>query len=233
MKQWRQTLSRVDLFSGLGDRDRAALLDGAEEQEAKKKDLLCTSNAPADRFFVLVNGAVKTMHRKDGSTTLLMDFIKPVDVIGEDAILLSGDYGLDAVPIENCTAICIPSENLKRVMDAQPRLARAMAARSAIRARAYRERLYQMAAIPVPVRLAGAIHHLARNFGKKEKNGTVISIKVTHQDFADYVGAARETVTLFLSRFRKQGLITMEVRKIIVPDMKRLKKAATNPGSTG
>lgn len=226
MKEWQEIISRVDVFSGLGNKEKEGLLLNAEEKEIKRKELICNAHSAADHMYVITRGVAKTVRNGDDSQRLLVDFLKPGDVLGEEAVLLSGEYELDIIPVENCSVLCIPVENVRKILESQPRMGKAIAALSATRARAYRERLYMMTAVPVQARLAASLHMLARRFGKKDKQGTLISMRITHQDLADYIGAARETITLFLSRFKKQGLIVMNVRKIIVPDLKALKKAA-------
>jgi len=224
MKEWHDVLSKVDVFFGLSQKERETLLSKAQEQEVKRKQLLFSRNTPATSLYVITNGALKTIQDVNEDKRLLVDFLKPGDVLGEDGVLLAGEYETDAAPFDNSTVLAIPAAEVRKVMDSQPRLGKALAAMSAAKARSYRERLFAMTACPVPVRLAQTLHMLARAFGKKEKRGTMIALRVTHQDLADYIGASRETVSLFISRFRKEGLITMNVRRIIVPDFKALKR---------
>jgi len=226
IKEWHDLISRMDVFSGLSAKEREAFLSQAQEKEIKRKDVLISARSPASHLYVITAGAIKMVRSGNHGQSLLVDFLKTGDILGEESMLLSGEYELNAVPFDSVTVLCIPADNIRRILDGQPRLGRALSALCLSRARSYRERLYEMTAVPVPVRLARALHMLARRFGKRDRRGTMIALRVTHQDLADYIGAARETVTLFLSQFKKDGLITMNVRKIIVPDLKALKKVA-------
>lgn len=223
MKEWQEFVSRVDIFFGLSAKERETMLASARKLEIKRKDALFSSNTLANNLYLIARGTLKTVQGNSHEPRLLVDFIKPGEVLGEESVLLSGEHGVDAVSLEAASVLAISAENVKKVMSAQPRLGHALAALSASRARAYRERLYLMTATNVPVRLAQALSMLARRFGRRDKQGTSIALRITHQDLADYIGASRETVSLFLSRFRKEGLIKMNVRRIIVPDLKALK----------
>jgi len=224
MKDWHKVLSKVDVFYGLSQKERETLLSKAQEQKLKWRQYLFHSNTPAKKLYVVTSGAFKTIQDGGEHKQLLVDFYKPGDVLGEEGVLLAGKHGTDAAPFDNSTVLAIPADEVRKVMDSQPRLGKALASLSAARARLYRERLWAMTSSPVPVRLAQTIHMLARTFGKKEKRGTMIALRVTHQDLADHIRAARETVSMLISRFRKEGLITMDVRRIIVPDFRALKK---------
>ncbi len=79
----------------------------------------------------------------------------------------------------------------------------------------------------VQERLALALITLARAFGRRDKHGTLINTRLTHQDLADYIGASRETVSLALGKMRKKKLIRMRVREFIVPEIKALRKFAS------
>lgn len=226
MREWQELLGRVELFSSLNPKERETLLNAAEEKEVHRRDSLFPAQTPGQFLYLITRGAVKTV-RTNGKANLLVDFYKPGDVLGEDCALLPGENDIAAMPFDTATVIKIPAENFSRVMETQPKLGRALAAMCASRARSFRERLYFMTAAPVPVRLASTLYQLAKNFGKRDREGVLIGIRVTHQDLADYIGASRETVTLFLSKFKQEGIIIMKVRKIIIPDLKALKKVGT------
>jgi CRP/FNR family transcriptional regulator, cyclic AMP receptor protein len=224
MNQWSDYINKIDIFSSLTDSERQGLLVSASERELKRPDVLFAGNAAATHLYVLTRGAVKLMRNGTDSQRLLVDFVKPGEVIGEECILISSHHDLSAVPLDSAGALCLPLENVKKTLEAQPRFARALATLCAGRARDLRERLFAMTTASVPARLGASLSDLARRFGKRDKRGILIPLRVTHQDLADHIGASRETVSLFISRFRRQGLITMNVRRIIVSDLKALKK---------
>ena len=224
MKEWQEFIARVDVFFGLSAKERETLLAGASKMDVKRRAALFSANTLANNLYVITRGTMKTVQGNSHDQQLLVDFLKPGEVLGEESVLLSGEHGVEAVSLESASVLCFPADGVKKMLTSQPRLGHALAALAASRARAYRERLYLMTATPVPVRLAQCLSMLVRRFGRRDKQGTMIALRITHQDLADYVGASRETVSLFLSRFRKDGLIVMNVRRIIVPDLKALKK---------
>jgi len=224
MKEWQDFISRADIFSGLTNKEKQQLLESARQKDLKRNDALFNASSPAESLCLIMRGSLKTMQGNSSHPKLLVDFMKKGDILGEESVLLSGEYDFDAIPFDSASVLCLPAENVKKILAAQPRLGNALAALAASRAREYRERLYLMSSAPVPERMALALFMLARRFGKKDKRGTMIDLRLTHQDLADYVGASRETVSMFLSGFRKKGLVAMNVRKFIIPDVKALKK---------
>lgn len=226
MNQWADYINNVDIFSCLAESERAGLLAHARERELKRPEPLFSDNAAATHLYVLTRGALKLMRNGESSQRLLVDFVKPGEVVGEENVLISSRHDFAAVPLDAAGVLCLPLDDVKTVLNGHPRFAHAMATLCAARARDFRERLYAMSTASVPVRLGSALSELARRFGKRDKRGTLIALRITHQDLADHIGASRETVSLFISRFRREGLITMNVRRIIIPDLKALKRIA-------
>jgi Crp-like helix-turn-helix domain len=52
--------------------------------------------------------------------------------------------------------------------------------------------------------------------GRGYGSGTRIALKLTHEDLANLIGTARETVTIQLHKFEELGLIRREGRTLIV-----------------
>jgi CRP/FNR family cyclic AMP-dependent transcriptional regulator len=57
---------------------------------------------------------------------------------------------------------------------------------------------------------------LSENFGEKSNEGTVLKIKLIHQDIADMTGLTRESVTRILDKWRRSGEIQILKNKFIL-----------------
>jgi CRP/FNR family transcriptional regulator len=56
---------------------------------------------------------------------------------------------------------------------------------------------------------------LAETVGEKTERGTILNIKLIHQDIADMTGLTRETVTRVLDKWRRSGEIRILSNKLI------------------
>lgn len=63
----------------------------------------------------------------------------------------------------------------------------------------------------------------AERFGDKNRKGILIRVPLTHQDIANLLGIARETVSIEMKKLQKMGLIDYERKYLIVKDFERLK----------
>jgi len=78
----------------------------------------------------------------------------------------------------------------------------------------------------VNAKLAELLLRLAAEYGVDDSRGTLVSLKITHQEMANLIGSTRETVSLTLSQFKRRGLIQTEGRKVILADREGLRALA-------
>ena len=60
---------------------------------------------------------------------------------------------------------------------------------------------------------------LASRFGKKKGTGIQIELPISHQDIANFVGVARETISIEMSELQKQGMITASYKHVFISDI--------------
>lgn len=73
-------------------------------------------------------------------------------------------------------------------------------------------------------KVASIILICAERFGIKAKQGIVIQIPLTHQDIANLIGVARETVSIEMENFKKKGLISHLRKYLVIKDIQKLKR---------
>jgi CRP-like cAMP-binding protein len=65
-------------------------------------------------------------------------------------------------------------------------------------------------------RLKKVLLQLCEEHGKETPKGTVIPLRLTHEDLANLIGTTRETVTTQMIRFRRMGLVKRQDRFLVV-----------------
>ncbi len=223
MKNLGDTLTRAGIFSSLSRKEIDTLIDASETIELDRKDILFNPGSTKNSIFLLISGGMKLCKMK-GDTNLILEIFRPGDIIGEEALFFPDHGDSQAMPLESASLIKINSKIVAKLLQDNPQFAEAWIELNASRCRAYRTKLENMVFMEVRARLAGALVKLARDFGRRDKQGTLIAVRLTHQDLADYIGASRETVSLTLGQMRKRKLIRMNVRQFIIPDIKALRK---------
>ena len=65
-------------------------------------------------------------------------------------------------------------------------------------------------------RLSKVLLRLCEEHGKETPTGTMIPLRLTHEDLANLIGTTRETVTTQMIRFRRMGLVKRQDRFLVV-----------------
>lgn len=65
-------------------------------------------------------------------------------------------------------------------------------------------------------RLADALLELGTKFGAEDARGQLLTLKLTHSDLAELVGASRQRITEQLSEFERTGMIVRDGRRLII-----------------
>lgn len=73
-------------------------------------------------------------------------------------------------------------------------------------------------------KVASIILICAERFGIKDKQDVVIQVPLTHQDIANLIGVARETVSIEMEQLQKKGLIRHQGKYLVVKNVQKLKR---------
>ena len=79
----------------------------------------------------------------------------------------------------------------------------------------------------VTSRIASFLYYIASRFGNKNNKTISIPIPLTHSLVAEFVGSARETVTLALNKLEDKKIIKLERGKITILDIQKLGKLSS------
>jgi CRP-like cAMP-binding protein len=75
----------------------------------------------------------------------------------------------------------------------------------------------------VSARLTTLLLSLGERFGETNGFGTLLGVRLTHQDLANMVASTREAVSKVMSEFQREGAIEVENRKIVLrPELMKI-----------
>src|SRR5699024_5024053 len=72
--------------------------------------------------------------------------------------------------------------------------------------------------------LYSTLIRMTNTYGVKREDGILIDIPLTNQELANYSGTSREAVNRMLSELKKQDILSIENKKIVIHNLRYLKK---------
>lgn len=219
----RETLRRSDLFGGLDDVALASLASGCTLVPFTRRRQIYGEKERPTALFVIASGRARVVRHDGDDRTLTVAYRGAREVIGETALLGGETYRDAATATDHGEAIRVP---LTLVLDLlkRPAFGTAMVKLMLERRLQAERRIESLLSRTVESRVAEFLLDAADRHGIPESRGTLIGVKYTHQEIADYVGSTRETVTLTLGDLKRRELILFDHRRVVIVDPTQLRR---------
>ena len=187
----------------------------------KRRVLFMTGDAGESVFFVL-SGRIKMSRVTRDGKELTLAYRGPGEIVGELCLVDGGPREEMAETMEASLMAEIPREDFWRLLERHPALGAQMTRTLCLRRRELERKVEDLVFKDVNAKLSELLLDLGQEYGVDDPRGILVAIKITHQEMANLIGSTRETVSLTLSQFKRNKLITTEGRKIIITDREGL-----------
>jgi CRP/FNR family transcriptional regulator len=179
-----------------------------------------------DAVYGIAQGHVKILREEHGRRTLL-DVLPPGTIFGEDALYSGGRRDRTATAYDRAMLLRITKGDFQRLLSEHPSLYDYLFHLIGERLARAEDKVVNLSLDGIARRLAKLLVELAARYGTDQEGGRVlINLKLPHRELADLVGSTRESVTTHLSDLRRQRLIEITDRRIIINDLASLSSQA-------
>ena len=189
---------------------------GARRLETPAGTAFYEADVPARALFFIHDGQVRIFQMGQAgqkASTQLVEILGPGDWFGIPALTCAegARYGMRAVAVTAATVSEVPAERLLAALPNQPAVARELISQLAGKLQAAYGHAANLVFDDTEKRLIKALLQFSRTSAAapiegEEGEGSVV-LRITHQQLAQAVGAARETVSLTLTQLRQQNLL--------------------------
>src|SRR5215212_11611746 len=186
------------------------------ERRLAAKDIIFAPGDPDDQVYFLLEGTVRLYkiygEFKEATTALLREG----DVFGELSLEETSCQNAFAEAVTDARVAVVRKTVLNEVIKRRPKFALKLFSSFSERLRQSEEAIESLLYREVSARLATLLSHLCNRFGEPHGSGTVIKVRLTHQDLANMISSTREAVSKEMSEFQRAGLIEIRSRRIVV-----------------
>jgi CRP/FNR family transcriptional regulator, global nitrogen regulator len=198
----------IEDFEGAGIR--------VAERRFAAKDMIFAPGDPDDQVYFLLEGTVRLYKiygaYKEATTALLTDG----DVFGELSLEERSCQNAFAEAVTDARVAVVRKSVLNEVIKRRPEFALKLFSCFSERLRQSDETIESLLDREVSARLATLLSHLGERFGEPHGSGTVLKVRLTHQDLANMIFSTREAVSKEMSEFQRAGLIETRNHRIVV-----------------
>jgi CRP-like cAMP-binding protein len=219
----REVLRTVPIFSELSDEDISSLAHLALRKRYPKDTVVFFENEEGDFFFTILEGRIKVTILGDDGREVILSVLGPGDFFGEMALLDNEPRSATAIAVEESELLSLHRNDFQSVLNDNRSITSALIRVLSARLRRANHQISTLALLDVYGRVARVIVDMAREEGKRLRDGRIAFRRATHQEIANRIGTTRETVTRMLKDLERQGLIHVEGKEIVVqPDFEKV-----------
>jgi CRP/FNR family cyclic AMP-dependent transcriptional regulator len=216
-------LKKIPLLQDLGPDVMSRLAETVQIAEVRRRQVIYLPGDPGRTVYFVNGGRVKISKVTRDGKELTLAYRGPGELFGEIALVEGGPREEMAEAVENALLTELDRSDFERLIQGQPILGLRLARLLTQRRRDIENKIENLVFKDVNAKLADLLLRLGNDFGVDDARGTLLALKITHQEMANLIGSTRETVSLTLSQFKRKGLIRTDGRKVIIADREGLK----------
>jgi CRP/FNR family cyclic AMP-dependent transcriptional regulator len=211
-------LKKIPLLAELGPEVLSRLAERIEMREVRRREVIYLPGDPGESVFFVNGGRVKVSKVTRDGKALTLSYCGPSELFGENCLVDGGPRTEMAEAMENTMLTEVTRADYERLLQSNAQLGFHMTRILASRRRDIEDKLETLVFRDVTSKLAELLLKLSEEYGVDDPRGTLVALKITHQELANLIGSTRETVSLTLSQFKRKSFIQTEGRKVIISD---------------
>lgn len=219
-----KTLARAPLFSGLAENEMAFIARRAIARHYSPGELLFQEGDPCQGLYIVESGSVRIFKTSPAGREQVLALEGPGGSIAELPVFDDGKYPASASAAEDSRVVFVSKQDFRALCLEHPQVALKVLKVVGGRLRRLVGIIEELSFTTVRHRVAAMLLNLAKRDGRPSAKGVEFTLPATHQEVAAMIGTVRELVSRNLSRLQAEGIIRMEGRMVVVPDLKRLEQ---------
>jgi CRP/FNR family cyclic AMP-dependent transcriptional regulator len=216
-------LKKVPIFADLSERELSFLAERAVPHHAEAGQIIFSEAEPCDGLYVVESGAVKVFKTSPGGREQVLTIEGAGGSIAELPVFDGGDYPASAAALAHSSLLFVSKRDFQALCLEHPEVALKVLKVVGARLRRLVGIIEELSFTTVRHRLAALLLRLAKIRGKRTARGVEFTLKGSHQELAAHIGTVRELVSRNLSRLQAEGLLKLEAKTVVIPDLDALR----------
>jgi CRP-like cAMP-binding protein len=219
-------LKKIPLLADVPHEQVVRFAESVQLLEVRRRQVVYLPGDPGQTVYFVNGGRVKISKVTRDGKELTLAYRGPGELFGELALVEGGPREEMAEAVENALITEAGRTEFEQLVQHDGMVGYRLMKMFAQRRREIENQIENLVFKDVNAKLAQLLLKLGVEYGVDDARGTLVALKITHQEMANLIGSTRETVSLTLSQFKRKGLIHTDGRKVILADPEGLKALA-------
>jgi CRP/FNR family cyclic AMP-dependent transcriptional regulator len=222
----RSEFTAGEFMERLSQSDREELIARARTRRWPAGASLFLEGQRSSTVVLIATGRVKAFSLTEEGEEVVLAVRGPGALLGEFSAVDGHPHSTSVAALEPVVALVLSAEVFRRFLATHAAAAVVLLQLVVGRLRDADRKRVEFAAFDTPARVAQRIIELAERFGEPDANGTRITVALSQDELAGWVGASREAVAKALRTLRESGQLTTGRRTMTVIDLDGLRRRA-------
>jgi len=209
-------LKNIELFSSLTDEELLQISNRIIVKEFSRNETILLEEETNEFMYIILLGKVKVVQTTAEGKEIILAIHQAESFFGELSLIDGKTSNATVMAMDESLIAIISKENFYALLYSQSKVLENLLRIFCSRLRESWKRIHILNFREAPKRMKMLFTILSGENGENTPDGTIINLKLTHQEMADMAGLTRETVTRVLGQWQKDGLITVSRNRYIL-----------------
>lgn len=217
-----EILQRVGIFADLSPTELQFLAERAVPRDYAPGELIFSEGEMCTGLFIVEKGHVRIFKSSPSGREQVLSIEGPGGSIAELPVFDGGNYPASTSAVDQARVYFVSKQDFYSLCLVHPKVALKVLKVVGARLRRLVAIIEELSFTSVRSRLIANLVRLAAA-GKKTPAGVEVHLPASNQELASQIGTVRELVSRNLSRLQAEGLIQMDGKTLVIPDLIKLK----------
>ena len=202
--------------------DWSSLTNGTEPAKVRKNTYLYHQNQPCSFVYIIKTGRVslRIVNSEGKSKTLF--FLCEGALFGEISRFTTPESCAESKTVCDSEIYMINHDKFKSVFKSDSTIAHNTAVVLSKKVRTLTSQMERMMMPVAAMRISDVLLYLVEQYGKPFNGGTLLTIRISHQELAELLGVSRITITNSLAKMMSDGIISKHRGHMLIHDAGQL-----------
>lgn len=188
----------------------------------KKGDMIFDEGETLNGVYCVRDGVCKVSKLSENGKSQIIKLLKKGDILGQRSLINEETTNLSAIAVKDMELCFIPKQEILNDLHNNTNFSFELIKQMATNLKDTDNMMVDMAQKSVKQRLAETLVYIHDNFGVDEEG--MLSVVLSREEYSDIVGTATESAIRILSQFKKDGLISVQGKKLKIDNYNELVK---------
>lgn len=211
-------LKSTSFFDFLSEKEIELVKSKLIRKEYSKDEPLFTEGSYSKGIYIIKKGKVKIFQSNSDGKQSIVYIYKKGDYFGYRPLLADEPHPVSAVAMDSVVVSFIPKDAFLSLLEKSTTLAKKLLITLTKEFSVWINKMTIFSQYAVKERVALSLLILHRVYQKNDDSNKTVAISINRDDFAGFVGTAKETLVRMLRIFKDEKIIITKGTKIIILD---------------